>query len=84
MEQKIIVESMVHLKELCDMKVFGKFFLILNGGLRSSKLIRYFKHDNVFTVYNAIDNTWDRLIPEEQLDQLTLIPEAIKKRGINL
>ena len=82
MEQKIIVESMAHLKELCNMKVFGKFALILNGGLYSSKLIRYFKNDNTFTVYNAIDNTWDRLISEEQLGELTLIPEAIEKGAL--
>jgi hypothetical protein len=82
MEQKIIVESMAHLKEICDMKIFGKFFIILNGGIRSSKLIRYFKHDNTFTVYHSIDNTWDRFISEEQLEELTNIPKAIERRSL--
>lgn len=79
---KILVESMDHLKELCSQERMSEFYVRLNGGCRSSKRIRYYPEDEQFIVHHEIDDSWDELITEEELHELTNIPEAIEKGAL--
>lgn len=57
-------------------------FLLLNGGFRSSKVISYYE-DKTFYILNEIDGSEEELT-EEELEKLTLIPEAIEKGALYL
>ena len=58
------VESIEHLKELCEDKMTD--FCIMLGVCRSSKDIEWLSEDNLFSINHNIDDT-DELIDEEQL-----------------
>jgi hypothetical protein len=58
-------------------------FILLNGGLRSSKHIRYYPDDNSFYVLNLIDDSEQELTEAQILDSsYTNISEAMKKGAL--
>ena len=58
-------------------------FILLNGGLRSSKHIRYYSDDNSFYVLNLIDDSEQELAESQILDSAySNIGEAIKKGSL--
>jgi len=58
-------------------------FILLNGGLRSSKHIRYYPDDNSFYVLNLIDDSEQKLTEAQILDSsYTNISEAMKKGAL--
>ena len=58
-------------------------FILLNGGLRSSKYIRYCPDDNSFYVLNLIDDSEQELTESQILDsEYTNIGEAMKKGAL--
>ena len=58
-------------------------FILLNGGLRSSKHIRYYIDDNSFYVLNLIDDSEQELTESQILDSAyTNIGEAMKKGAL--
>ena len=58
-------------------------FILLNGGLRSSKHIRYYPDDNSFYVLNFIDDSEQELTESQILDKAyTNIGEAMKKGAL--
>lgn len=54
------------------------FFLLLNGGFRSSKRISYDPEAKTFNVINEIDYSYEDDLTEEQLENETHIVLAIK------
>ena len=59
-------------------------FILLNGGLRSSKFVRYDLEDNSFYVFNYIDDTEQKLTESQLLDsEYTNIGQANKKKRFN-
>ena len=58
-------------------------FILLNGGLRSSKHISYHPDDNSFYVLNLIDGSEQELAENQILDSAyTNIGEAMKKGAL--
>ena len=58
-------------------------FVLLNGGLRSSKHIRYYPDDNSFYVLNLIDDSEQELTEAQILDSgYSNISEAMKKGAL--
>ena len=59
----------------------GDFFLALgNGCIKSSKWIRWFEEDNLFSVYNEIDGRVQELTEAQIMnEEYTVIGEALKK-----
>ena len=58
-------------------------FILLNGGLRSSKHIRFHPDDNSFYVLNLIDDSEQELTETQILDSAyTNIGEAMKKGAL--
>ena len=58
-------------------------FILLNGGLRSSKHIRYYPDDNSFYVLNLIDDSEQELTEAQILNSdYTNIGEAMKKGAL--
>ena len=58
-------------------------FILLNGGLRSSKHIRYYSDDNSFYVLNLIDDSEQELTESQILDSAySNIGEAMKKGAL--
>ena len=60
-------------------------FILLNGGLRSSKFVRYDPEDNSFYVFNYIDDTEQKLTESQLLDsEYTNIGQAMEKGALIL
>ena len=58
-------------------------FILLNGGLRSSKHIRFYPDDNSFYVLNLIDDSEQILTEAQILDsEYTNIGEAMRKGAL--
>ena len=58
-------------------------FILLNGGLKSSKHIRYISEHKKFLVWNLIDDSEQELTENQLFDgSLTNIGEAMKKGGL--
>ena len=58
-------------------------FILLNGGLRSSKHIRYYPDDNSFYVLNLIDDSEQELTESQIIDKVyTNIGEAMRKGAL--
>ena len=58
-------------------------FILLNGGLRSSKHIRFHPDDNSFYVLNLIDDSEQELTETQILDSAyTNVGEAMKKGSL--
>jgi len=76
------IKTIAQLKELA--KDGGlECFILLNGGLRSSKHIRYYPDDNSFYVLNYIDDSEQELTEAQILDSsYTNIGEAMEKGAL--
>ena len=58
-------------------------FILLNGGLRSSKYICYHPEDNSFYILNYIDDSEQELTESQLLDsEYTNIAEAMEKGAL--
>ena len=58
-------------------------FILLNGGLSSSKHIEYFPDDNSFYVFNLIDDSEQELTESQILDRsYSNIGKAMKKGAL--
>ena len=78
----IRIRTIQQLKELTT-KGGLECFILLNGGLRSSKYIRYHPEDNSFYVFNYIDDTEQELTEAQILDrQHSNIGEAMEKGAL--
>ena len=74
------IKTIEQLKELAKNENGLDCFILLNGGLRSSKHIRYYPDDNSFYVLNLIDDSEQNLTESQILDKAyTNIGEAMKK-----
>jgi len=75
------IRTIEQLKELAQNGL--ECFILLNGGLRSSKYIRYHCEDNSFYVFNYIDDTEQELTESQILDgEYTNIGEAMEKGAL--
>ena len=75
------IRNITQLKELA--KDGLECFILLNGGLRSSKYISYNPDDNSFYVLNYIDDTEQKLTEAQFLDKsYTNIAEAMEKGAL--
>jgi hypothetical protein len=73
------INSLEHLKEVCNPYEPEDFFISLNFGLRSSKCITYDEDTDTFFVLNEIDDTEDEFNSEQIMDDnLTDIGKAIR------
>jgi len=74
------IRNIKQLKELAKDENGLDCFILLNGGLRSSKHIRYYPDDNSFYVLNLIDGSEQELTESQILDSsYTNIGEAMEK-----
>jgi len=77
------IRTIKQLKELAKKEMGLDCFILLNGGLRSSKHIRYYSDDNSFFVLNLIDNSEQELTESQILDSAySNIGEAMKKGAL--
>ncbi len=77
------IKTIEQLKELAKDENGIDCFILLNGGLRSSKHIRYYPDDNSFYVLNLIDSSEQELTESQILDSsFTNIGEAMKKGAL--
>ena len=77
------IRTIMQLKELAKDENGLDCFILLNGGLRSSKHIRYYPDDNSFYVFNLIDDSEQELTESQILDiAYTNIGEAMKKGAL--
>jgi len=75
------IKTIAQLKELAENGL--DCFILLNGGLRSSKHIRYYPDDNSFYVLNLIDDSEQELTESQILDSAySNIGEAMKKGSL--
>jgi len=75
------IRTIAQLKKLAEEGM--ECFILLNGGLRSSKHIRYYPDDNSFYVLNLIDDSEQELTESQILDSAyTNIGEAMKKGAL--
>jgi len=80
MNENTVIESVEQLKEACAGQN-ADVSIILNGGLRSSKVIQY--DGDVFHILNEIDDSEQELTEEQLMDtSRTFIGEAIKKKAL--
>ena len=79
----IRIRTIEQLKELAKTESGLDCFILLNGGLRSSKYIRYQPDDNSFYVMNFIDGSEQQLTESQILDSAySNIGEAMKKGAL--
>lgn len=77
------IKTIEQLKELAQNDNGLDCFILLNGGLRSSKHIKYYPDDNSFFVLNLIDDSEQELTESQILDgAYTNIGEAMKKGAL--
>ena len=77
------IRTIEQIKKLAKRENGLDCFILLNGGLRSSKHIRYFPDDNSFYVLNLIDDSEQELTESQILDiAYTNIGEAMKKGAL--
>lgn len=80
MTAPIIVESVPHLRQLIN-DGHHEFYIVLNGGLISRKLIWIAKDESSFKIENSIDGSTQTLTETGLMNQkLTNIGRAIKNR----
>ena len=83
-KQKTVDKRIKNIEQLKELAKNGlDCFILLNGGLRSSKHIRFHPEDNSFYVLNLIDDSEQELTESQILDSAyTNIGEAIKKGAL--
>ncbi|MFC1766821.1 hypothetical protein ACFL6U_32695, partial [Planctomycetota bacterium] len=75
------IRTVEQLKELAKKGL--ECFILLNGGLRSSKFIDYDPNDNSFYVFNYVDDSEQKLTESQLLDDAyTNIGEAMNKGAL--
>ena len=75
------IKTIEQLKELAKNGL--ECFVLLNGGLRSSKYIRYHPDDDSFYVLHYIDGSEQELTQSQLLDsEYTNIAEAMEKGSL--
>ena len=75
------IRTIAQLKKLAENGL--DCFIMLNGGLRSSKHIRYYPDDKSFYVLNLIDDSEQELTEAQILDSsYTNIGEAMRKGAL--
>ena len=75
------IRTVEQLKELAKNGL--ECFVLLNGGLRSSKFIDYDVNDNSFYVFNYIDDSEQKLTESQILDsEYTNVGEALEKGAL--
>jgi uncharacterized protein YaaR (DUF327 family) len=75
------IRTIEQLKELAKKGL--ECFILLNGGLRSSKYISYNPDGNKFYVFNYIDDSEQELTESQLLDsEYTNIAEAMEKGAL--
>ena len=75
------IKTIEQLKELAKNGL--DCFILLNGGLKSSKHIRYYPDDNSFYVLNLIDDSEQELTEVQILDSgYSNIGEAMEKGAL--
>ena len=75
------IKTIEQLKELAKNGL--DCFILLNGGLRSSKHVRFHPDDNSFYVFNLIDDSEQELTETQILDSAyTNIGEAMRKGAL--
>jgi hypothetical protein len=62
-----------------DSTGLAEFFILLCGGIRSSKRIVYYPETNRFDVHNDINNIFQKDLTEEELSRLTNIVPAMER-----
>ena len=60
----------------------SEFYILLNGGLRSSKRIVYYPDSNTYDVHNEIDDSYQEDLTEEELINETHIVYAIEQGAL--
>jgi len=74
------IRNIGQLKELAKADNGLDCYILLNGGMRSSKHIRYYSEDNSFFVLNLIDDSEQELTESQILDrEYSNIGEAMEK-----
>ena len=83
-QQKTVDKRIKTIEQLKELAKNGlDCFILLNGGLRSSKHIRFHPEDNSFYVLNLIDDSEQELTESQILDSAyTNIGEAMKKGAL--
>lgn len=77
------IKTLKQLKELTVADGGLDCYILLNGGLRSSKNIRYSPDDHRFYVLNLIDDSEQELTEDQIFDRVyTHIGEAMKKNAL--
>jgi len=77
------IKTIEQLKELAKTDNGLDCYILLNGGLKSSKHIRYWPDDNSFFVLNLIDDSEQELTESQMLDSAySNIGEAMKKGAL--
>ena len=77
------IRTIEQLKELAKDENGMDCFILLNGGLRSSKHVRYYPDDNSFYVLNLIDDSEQELTESQILDSAySNIGEAMEKGAL--
>jgi len=76
------IRSLHHLREVAEGE-FVDCFILLNGGLRSSKRVLYARDIDAFEIHNEIDDTYQELT-EEGLYSNSNIGDAIIKGSFYL
>jgi hypothetical protein len=77
------IRTLEQLKDLATDRNGLDCFILLNGGLRSSKHIRYDPQDNLFYVINLIDGSDQELTESQILDkEYSNIGEAMTKGSL--
>ena len=77
------IRKIEQLKELASDENGLDCFILLNGGLRSSKHVRYYPDDNSFYVLNLIDDSEQELTEAQILSSdYSNIGEAMKKGAL--
>jgi hypothetical protein len=77
------IRTIKQLKELSTADNGLGCYILLNGGLKSSKHIRYYPDDNSFFVLNLIDDSEQELTEGQILDgAYSNIGEAMKKGAL--
>ena len=77
------IRTIEQLKELAKAENGLDCFILLNGGLRSSKHIRYYPDENRFYVLNLIDDSEQELTEKQIMDKgYTNIGAAMQKGAL--
>lgn len=67
------IESLDHLKAEASKPEPLDCFILLGGGARSSKMVRYWPPEDEWDVYHGISDTWEEDLSTEALRQTNIL-----------